>query len=419
MSNLFLLIFKTYYRIKDCLWGKLKSGEKEEIIMKKKIISISAVLLTPILIIILFLSQYLNFNPSKNHLESLEDTKSSFSSTQNVENKNNPLYTSLLKSNKQEAKKVPLKIYPGGNPVGVKVASNGIIIVGYSKVCIDGEKKESPAKESGLLIGDVILKVNGIDVESSLDLVKALKENNKDVVELGVLRNGEVIKKNIKLLKEENEYKIGLWIRDSTAGVGTMTFLDKDKKVYGALGHPITDCDTNQKFTIKKGVLLDSSIISIRRSEKGSPGELRGVFVDEDTPKGNIEKNTSSGIFGKIKDENLKNMRASLMEVGYKEDIKEGEAEIITTIDENGPQRYSIEIEKVLDQTQPGSKSMLIKITDKRLLEKTGGIVQGMSGSPIVQNNKIIGAVTHVLVNKPDMGYGIYIEWMLQEAGLI
>ncbi|WP_244835368.1 SpoIVB peptidase [Clostridium sp. BJN0001] len=389
--------------------------------MRKKIMFISSVFLTPVLIIILFLSQYLNIYPSKNYIRYLEDNRSLFSSTQNVENcKNNPLYVNDLKTDKDEIQqKIPLKIYPGGNPVGVKVASNGIIIVGYSKVCIDGQKEESPAKENGLLIGDVILKVNGIEVENSLDLVKELKENKNDIVELKILRDGKIIKKNIKLLKEENEYKIGLWIRDSTAGVGTMTFLDKDMKLYGALGHPITDCDTNQRFTIKKGVLLDSSIISVRRSEKGSPGELRGVFVDEETPKGNIEKNTLSGIFGKIEDENQFKNENTLMDVGYKEDIKEGSAEIITTIDEYGPKRYTIEIEKVLNQTEPGSKSMLIRVTDKRLLDKTGGIVQGMSGSPIIQNEKIVGAVTHVLVNKPEMGYGIYIEWMLREAGLI
>ncbi|NSA01432.1 stage IV sporulation protein B [Clostridium beijerinckii] len=198
-----------------------------------------------------------------------------------------------------------------------------------------------------------------------------------------------------------------------------MTFFDPTTKKFGALGHPITDADTNEPFLVKKGDLLESSIISVRKGEKGSPGELKGIFLNEETPTGNIEKNTQSGIFGEIKNTQVLNNKIKPLKVGFRDEISVGKAKIITTVDESGPQEFDIEIEKTLNQSIPGSKSMVIKITDPRLLQKTGGIVQGMSGSPIIQNDKIVGAVTHVLINKPDTGYGIYIEWMLQEAGII
>lgn len=199
---------------------------------------------------------------------------------------------------------------------------------------------------------------------------------------------------------------------------GNNDFLDPSTKKFGALGHPITDADTNEPFLVKKGDLLESSIISVRKGEKGSPGELKGIFLNEETPTGNIEKNTQSGIFGEIKNAQALNNKIKPLKVGFRDEISVGKAKIITTVDENGPQEFDIEIEKTLNQSIPGSKSMVIKITDPKLLQKTGGIVQGMSGSPIIQNDKIVGAVTHVLINKPDTGYGIYIEWMLQEAGI-
>ena len=257
-------------------------------------------------------------------------------------------------------------------------------------------------------------------MHNSRDLVKAIKQSEKDSIKVDILRHGENITKIVTLKKENNkDYKIGLWIRDSTAGVGTMTFYDDTSKKFGALGHPITDSDTNEPFLIKDGDVIESSIISIRKGEKGSPGELKGIFINESNPTGEIDKNTQSGIFGQLNSNILEKSDIKRLKVGFRDEIVPGKAKIITTIDENGPQEYEIEIEKLLNQNVASSKSMVIKVTDPRLLEKTGGIVQGMSGSPIIQNNKIVGAVTHVLINKPDTGYGIYIEWMLQDAGII
>lgn len=227
------------------------------------------------------------------------------------------------------------------------------------------------------------------------------------------------MKKKVKPVKsKDNQYKIGLWIRDSTAGVGTLTFYDNKTGTFAALGHPITDVDTGTILNVNSGQIVNSSIVSVRKGVRGTPGELKGIFIDEDVVLGQIIKNTQCGIFGKsnlpIKNKNNKKMKLAL-----RDEIKEGPAQIYTTIDGSEPKLYNIMVEKLLPQNSPGPKSMVIKVTDKELLEKTGGIVQGMSGSPIIQDNKIIGAVTHVLINKPDTGYGIYIEWMLKDADIL
>ena len=233
------------------------------------------------------------------------------------------------------------------------------------------------------------------------------------------MREGCKFNKDIELVKEGEGYKLGLWVRDSTAGIGTLTFYDEGTDTFGALGHPITDGDTNTTFTIKDGDLLSASILSVRKGEKGIPGELRGLFVNEKSSIGTIESNSSSGIFGNTNKPLVNPIFSEPMSVGFRNEVVEGPATIITTVDEEGPKEYDIEIVKLLQQDKCGPKSMIIRVTDEELLSKTGGIVQGMSGSPIIQNNKIVGAVTHVLINKPDIGYGIYIEWMLEEAGII
>lgn len=396
--------------------------------MKKKLLSIMSLILTPILILILITIISIKSIPDKIYsscdipVNSFVPLGNTIDKVNNSENKYAIKFLGMIPLKCVEMNKIQdLEVYPGGNPVGVRVSSEGVLIVGYSNVEIDGKVMESPGKCGGLEIGDIILKIDGEEMTSSSDLLKNIRECDDGQIDVEILRHGNKMNKSIQLLKEnDNEYKVGLWIRDSTAGVGTMTFFDPASHKFGALGHPITDCDTNEPFLIKKGDLLDSSIISVRKGEKGSPGELKGIFLDENIPKGEIEKNTQSGIFGKINNDSSYNMRSvTPMKIGFRDEIKTGSAKIITTIDESGPQEFDIEIEKLLTQDTAGSKSMVIKITDPLLLEKTGGIVQGMSGSPIIQNGKLIGAVTHVLINKPDTGYGIYIEWMLQDAGII
>ncbi len=328
-------------------------------------------------------------------------------------------FMGLFSLKKVEVHKIKdLEVYPGGDSIGVRLSSSGVLVVGFSDVIINGEKSGSPAKNGGIMVGDFIMKVNGNTVLTSKEVGREIEKSNSDKVKLTIDRKGEVLEKEIKGIKEGDKYKIGLWVRDSAAGVGTMTFYDKKTNKFGALGHPITDGDTNEIFRSRKGDLYEASIISLRKGEKGNPGELKGIFMDEDKPVGEIEKNTECGIFGNGKMKDKENI-SKPMKVGFKEEVKVGKAKIITTISGNEPKEYEIEIMKKLDQDTPGPKSMIIKVTDEELLKQTGGIIQGMSGSPIIQDGKLIGAVTHVLINKPDTGYGIYIDWMLKDAGII
>ncbi|MBX9186145.1 SpoIVB peptidase [Clostridium sp. K04] len=312
-----------------------------------------------------------------------------------------------------------IKLYPGGTSVGIKLSTEGVLVVGFSDVDTRDGNELSPSKAAGIQLGDVLLKVNGKDVESSKQLITLIKEANSSTVNVEFIREGCKFNKDIELVKEGEDYKLGLWVRDSTAGIGTLTFYHEDSETFGALGHPITDGDTNTTFTIKDGDLLSASILSVRKGEKGVPGELRGLFVNEKNSIGEIKNNSTSGIFGNSYEPLINPKFSEPMSVGFRNEVVEGPATIITTIDDEGPKEYDIEIVKLLQQDKSGPKSMIIRVTDEELLSKTGGIVQGMSGSPIIQNDKIVGAVTHVLINKPDIGYGIYIEWMLEEAGII
>lgn len=325
----------------------------------------------------------------------------------------NPLEFATTKNVKE------LRLYPGGTSVGVRLSSNGVLVVGYSDIVKNEQRSQSPAKMYGVELGDLITQVNGKKVYTAKEIMSIIRNSQDEKISLVINRDGKDMTKLINMKKEDDDYKLGLWIRDSTAGVGTLTFYDDKSGKFGALGHPITDGDTNTKFTVKSGELLEASVISLRKGEKGMPGELKGIFTNEDTPIGSIEKNTQCGIFGCKKSNYLRKTGMTPLPVASRDEIKVGKAKIITTIDESGPKEYEIEIIKKLNQDNPSPKSMIIKVTDPELLEKTGGIIQGMSGSPIIQDGKIIGAVTHVLINKPDVGYGIYIDWMLQDAGII
>ena len=320
-------------------------------------------------------------------------------------------------------KSVPDKIcvYPGGQPIGVKLNTKGVLVVALSDVQGADGSISSPGAENGVEIGDTILEMNGSSINGIYDAVKKINECEGKNIAVKISRKGNTIYKNIKPVKssKDNKYKIGLWIRESTAGVGTLTFYDDKSHVFAGLGHPITDADTGTILSINSGEIVSSSIISVVRGVKGSPGELKGIFVDEDIKLGSISKNTECGIYGNSYSDLSNKIYSTPIPIGLRNDIKEGPAKILTTIEGSTPKEYDIVIEKLLAQDTPGPKSMIIKITDSKLLKKTGGIVQGMSGSPIIQNGKLVGAVTHVLINKPDTGYGIYIEWMLKDADIL
>lgn len=349
-------------------------------------------------------------------------TKYETNNSKNTKNNDNFKEISMedLPTNAKSTSVEDIKVYPGGFPVGIKMSTKGVLVVGFSDIEITEDKVESPGKKAGMELGDVILKVNNEDILDSKDLMNKV-EKSKNIIELTIQRGEQIFNKNITPIIStlDNTKKMGLWVRDSTAGVGTMTFYYEKDNVYGALGHPITDSDTNSILKVRSGELIKSSIIAVKKGEKGSPGELKGIFIDNENTRGTILNNTFAGIYGKLNKENKFSFKNAPLNILPRDKVKEGKAQILTTIDENGPTLYDVEIVKLFHQDSPDIKSMVIKVTDERLLNKTGGIVQGMSGSPIIQNNCMVGAVTHVLVNRADVGYGIYIEWMLNEADIL
>ena len=395
--------------------------------MNKKLLKILTLIITPVLILALATNIMLRKVPD--HIYANEDVEAMsllpdvgpFNTVKYDNQKLNVNLLGVIPIKSFEVCKVKdVEVTLGGNSVGVRLSSQGALVVGHSDININNTRMESPAEKAGIQLGDLIVQIDDIKIENSRDVISTIRNSKESLVNITFYRDGNKMTKQVNLLKEEgSDYKLGLWVRDSTAGVGTLTFYDENTGKFAALGHPVTDGDTNKPFTIKNGDLLESSIISVRKGEKGSPGELKGIFVDDENSIGSIEKNTQCGIFGEGKKELKDSLQSTKVKVGFRDEIKLGKASIITTVDENGPKEYEIEIMKVLQQDTPGPKSMLIKVTDEELLSKTGGIVQGMSGSPILQNGKIVGAVTHVLINKPDVGYGIYIDWMLQDAGVI
>ena len=391
--------------------------------MIKKLIKNFSIITAPIFILVLIGVYNNNSKDDKLYTQNQMQDTTSYVMNDLQNSDSIDCYTSLINSKAlttlHKEKRKDIEIYPGGISIGVKINNKGALVVGYSDISTHEGLSESPGKVAGIELGDIIEEVNGENIETCSDLISKVKTCRNDEMTVKILRGNSEITKKVSLIKEDNEYKIGLWVRDSTAGIGTLTFYDKDSKTFGALGHPITDGDTNVSFNIKSGTLLRSSVLSIKKGERGNPGEIKGLFINENESIGNIEKNTKSGIYGDGSAELINPNFNKAMTVAYRDEIKEGHAQIITTVEDGGAKAYDIEILKLLPQDEPGSKSMIIKIVDPVLLEKTGGIVQGMSGSPIIQNGKIIGAVTHVLINKPDVGYGIYIEWMLQDAGVI
>lgn len=308
-------------------------------------------------------------------------------------------------------------VVPCGNTVGVKLYTDGILVIGLSDfVNMDGEKSE-PWKEAGIREGDIIEAIGDTKVKDIDHLTEIVELSQGNKLNVTIKRDDKYINTTIAGEKciDDEQLKLGLWVRDSTAGIGTLTFLDPETKKFGALGHGITDVDTGQLLTVSKGDILQSNIISIRKGLKGKPGELKGIFMQEENSLGSIFTNNDYGIFGELYTP-TNNGISEPMSVGLRTQVHEGPAYILSNIQGDKVERFEVEIQKVMRQSQESSKGMIIKVTDTKLLQKTGGIVQGMSGSPIIQNDRIIGAITHVFVNDPTRGYGIFIEWMLKKT---
>lgn len=316
-----------------------------------------------------------------------------------------------------------LKVIPGGQTIGVKVNSAGVLVVGHHQVSDESGQKQSPGELAGLRLGDLIVGINKDKVKNVKQLGELCEKysSSRKPLQISYVRNGKQMQTKLKPIYDigDQAWRIGLYIRDSAAGVGTLTFYAPDQGVYGALGHVITDMDTGTPIVVGNGEILQSSVTSINKSQNGDPGEKRAIFVKEKNILGSIERNTPFGIFGKMSEMPSHSYNDNSIPVAFAEDVKEGPAQILTVLNGQKVERFDIEVVHVAKQSAPATKGMVIKITDERLISKTGGIVQGMSGSPIIQDGKLIGAVTHVFVNDPTSGYGCFIEWMLQDAGVL
>lgn len=305
------------------------------------------------------------------------------------------------------------KVTAGGVPVGIYMKTEGVLIVGTGEVCgMDGTTQE-PVGDM-VHSGDYILEVNGVSVSDKEEVVQQINQAVNKQVQLKILRNGEAIELQVPVVQTgTSEYKAGIWVRDDTQGIGTLTYVQEDGS-FGALGHGISDIDTSTLLTLKEGRLYETDIRAIIKGEDGLPGELAGVIrYQEDRILGSISSNTDIGIFGELTSQIEELSGREDMEIAYKQEVQQGSAAILSAVSGN-VEEYDIEIEKVNLNSNDANKSMVIRVTDPRLLEITGGIVQGMSGSPIIQNGRIVGAVTHVFVNDPTKGYGIFIENMLE-----
>lgn len=303
-----------------------------------------------------------------------------------------------------------------GNTVGVRLNLDGILVIGVSEV-EHNRKKIVPIKNTGIKPGHIITHVNGKRVDNIDELVGFIDKSGGRPLRIKYNTGKGYVEATVTpvISSDDNKYHIGIWVRDSTAGIGTLTYYDPVTGGFGALGHGITDIDTGTLMAVKSGEIMESNILGIKAGRAGNPGELKGIFT-EGTRLGVIHKNSDIGIYGKLDKNAEKRIPGKLYKVGVRTEIAEGPATILSNIDGKKIEEYSIEIQKISRQNINGSKGMIIKITDERLLNATGGIVQGMSGSPIIQKGKIIGAVTHVLVNDPTHGYGIFIETMLKNS---
>ena len=307
-------------------------------------------------------------------------------------------------------------VIPGGMPIGIYLETDGVMVLGTDEVkSVDGMMCE-PAKHL-VKAGDYIKKVDNQIVESKDDLVEVVSQLNHEDIVLQIERDGETIDVKMEAVKcEKDEYKLGIWVRDNAQGLGTITYLTTESE-FGALGHGIHDVDTSKLLNISEGRLYAASIKDIQKGEYGIPGGLEGIIVYNNyNMLGTIEKNTDAGIFGTISRIDTLFTDQTPVETAAKEEIEEGSAVIRCAV-EGKVKEYDVGIKKVDLKTKEINKGILLEVTDEELLEVTGGIVQGMSGSPIIQEGKLVGAVTHVLVNDPTRGYGIFIENMLDAAG--
>lgn len=296
-------------------------------------------------------------------------------------------------------------LIPGGENIGIELKSDGVIVVGTYKI-----DNNDPAKDAGIIKGDIITSIDDEKISSTSDLISKVNKSFDNEIKIGYIRNNIKSYTNLKLYKQNNINKTGLYIKDSIIGIGTLSFIDPTTKIFGALGHEIIEKSTGTIFDAKDGKIFESSVIGLIPSTNGTPGEKTARYYSEKI-NGNIFENTNKGIFGNYTNQTPDK---KLYKVAKNSEVKIGEATIRTVLSENVVSEFTINILKINSNTK--TKNILFEITDQELLSKTNGIVQGMSGSPILQDEYIIGAVTHVVIDNPTRGYGIFITNMLEEA---
>ena len=311
--------------------------------------------------------------------------------------------------------KIPESVCVGGMPFGVKFYSQGILIVGFTEIeTVNGI--ETPAQDAGLQVNDIITHVNGNNVETAGEFI-GMVENAADTIDVTYLRGGDenTVSFVPSVAKEDGKRKTGMWIRDTTAGIGTVTYILPDTGEFAGLGHGICDMESGELLEMKRGTVVDVMISGVNKGISGTPGELKGYFTSDKS--GVLLGNTPCGVYGVLANVPWDHVPETA-EVAERGEICSGEAYIWCTLDGNCPQKYSINITDIRHAvSETDNRCLSIEVTDPELLEKTGGIVQGMSGSPIIQEGKLVGAVTHVLIHDPTKGYGIFIENMLDAAG--
>jgi len=307
-------------------------------------------------------------------------------------------------------------VVPVGRAVGIKLFSDGVLVVGFSEIPTESGNA-APAKECGLKEGDIITHINSEEVDTIEQVQSVLQNLEGDQMSIRCLRGEKQLQMTVQAAKctSDGTYKLGAWIRDSMAGIGTMTFYDPQTGTFGALGHGINDVDTAKLMPLQSGGIMEASVTDVKKGAKGAPGELHGAF--QSAPDvGTLWANTEAGVFGSLSETDLvKGMKP--VEVARPSEIKIGPATILSSVSGEKIEEFTVEITKVFLSEDNDLRDMMLTVTDPKLLKATGGIVQGMSGSPIIQNGRIVGAVTHVLVNDPTRGYGIFIENMLEAAG--
>ncbi len=306
-------------------------------------------------------------------------------------------------------------VIPLGRRVGIKLFSDGVLVVGMSEL-ETGQGMVNPGKSCGLKTGDVITHINGKEIDTIEEVQDILKEEGKQPLTLRASRGGRVVQLSAQaVVNRGGQYQLGVWLRDSMAGIGTMTFYDPATGRFGALGHGINDVDTAQLMPMESGSIMYASVSDVKKGISGVPGELHGTF-DITRDLGTLKANTELGVYGTLTEQSVFSA-GKPVETARHEEIVTGPATILSNVSGEEVREYAIEITQIYPAAAGTGRNMMVKITDPELLAQTGGIVQGMSGSPIIQNGKLVGAVTHVLVNDPTRGYGIFIENMLETAG--